>query len=96
MNSRSQARLGFQSTVRAIEPRLLKREQAAAYCGMAAATFGANCGVVPKRVFEGERGLRWDRFDLDRWIDSLSAGTRAGSAYDMLRLLDGEGPREGH
>lgn len=80
-----------------VEPRLLNKVQAASYCGMHSTTFAANCTVRPVRVYPGERGLRWDRFDLDRWIDSLRSGERHMTASDWLeRLGNAEGAREGH
>jgi predicted DNA-binding transcriptional regulator AlpA len=56
----------------AIEPRLLSRKQAAAYCGMCPASFDRVCPVRP--VALGMKNLRYDRRSLDRWIDGLDYG----------------------
>ena len=56
-------------------PRLLRREQAALYCGLGATTFDAEvaAGRAPRPVqlTPGVRG--WDRHDLDEWIEELKA-----------------------
>lgn len=83
--------------VATLEPRLLRKEQAAAYCGLSATVFEGKCSVAPKRLYDGAGGLRWDRFDLDRWIDSLGSGARPTTAEEWLeRLGSGEGARERH
>jgi predicted DNA-binding transcriptional regulator AlpA len=53
-----------------LQPRLLTKQGAAAYCGMSPATFDAICPVKPIRF--SERTIRFDRVALDRWIDGLS------------------------
>lgn len=53
-----------------IEPRMLTREQAANYCGQGS-RFRSHCPVRPKRVAPGQQGLRYDRVELDRWLDTL-------------------------
>ena len=50
-------------------PRLLSREQAAAYMGMAPGTFSARVPIKPLSI--GCRKL-WDRLVLDTWVDALS------------------------
>lgn len=63
-------------------PRLLSREQAAAYCGMSPPSFNEHVKVKPLSF--GRRRL-YDRRDLDAWIDSRRE-TRTGvdwlAAYD--------------
>ena len=51
-----------------LSPRLLSREQAAAYCGVSPTHFSETIGteVGPVRV---RSAVRWDRVALDRWID---------------------------
>ena len=51
-----------------LSPRLLSREQAAAYCGVSPTHFTETIGteVRPVRV---RSAVRWDRVALDRWID---------------------------
>lgn len=64
-------------------PRLLSREQAAAYCGMSPPFFAAMVPVKPirlRRVGSSEKGGRvlYDRRELDAWIDGLRGATPAG------------------
>jgi predicted DNA-binding transcriptional regulator AlpA len=88
-----------------LAPRLLLLKEAAAYLRMGESQFRRVCPVTAKRVAPGERGLRWDRTELDRWIDGLDAAPAPGapsgkaqptSAEDWLeRFGDGEGARRG-
>lgn len=55
---------------RGMTPRLLNREQAAAYCGVGPDLFERSCPVRPVRAF-GNRVL-WDVAALDRWLDAES------------------------
>jgi hypothetical protein len=57
--------------IKKLLPRMLSKIQAAHYCGMGVESFAANCPVNPIRIRPGDRGLRWDVHDLDKWIDSL-------------------------
>jgi hypothetical protein len=52
--------------------RLLNGNQAAECCGMGASSSAVHCPVRSKRVRPGQRGLRWDVRDPDKWIDTLS------------------------
>jgi hypothetical protein len=63
-------RTGKRATQR-IAPRLVYKKEAAFYCGIGVESFTANCPVAPLRVGPGMRGLRYDLYDLDGWIDSL-------------------------
>jgi hypothetical protein len=63
-------RTGKRATQR-IAPRLVYKKEAAFYCGIGVEAFTANCPVAPVRVGSGKRGLRYDLYDLDGWIDSL-------------------------
>lgn len=52
--------------------RLLTRAQAASYCGLSVAAFAVRCSVAP--IDFGDKRLeRFDRLDLDAWIDALKA-----------------------
>jgi hypothetical protein len=51
-------------------PRLLSREEAAAYCGVSPNLFEERVGIKPVRCF-GARRL-WDRVALDLWLDRVS------------------------
>ncbi|GLS53872.1 hypothetical protein GCM10007886_20550 [Methylobacterium gregans] len=59
--------------------RLLKKAQAAAYCGISASAFTRTCPVTPISMAppgrQDERLLRYDVRDLDRWIDGLAEGS---------------------
>lgn len=71
----------------AIQPRLLSREEAAAYCGVSPASLDANCPVKPIRI--GRRAL-WDRRALDTWLDGASGlAPTVGSLTKKLREMRG-------
>ena len=57
-----------------IIPRLLTRQQAAAYCGVSIPTFDGICPVKAVALGTGRRLERFDRVSLDGWIDSLTRG----------------------
>ena len=52
--------------------RMLKKGDAAAYCGVAAARFETLCAVAAVIYPDGTR--LWDVRDLDSWVDSLKTG----------------------
>jgi len=79
-------RLGFQ-----VFPRLFNKAQAANYCGVGIESFAADCSVKPIRVMSGDRGLRWDIQDLNKWIDRLKENSSTDSEnVDWLARLDGQ------
>lgn len=53
-----------------IEPRLLTQAEAAEYCRMSVTTFKAKCSVRPIMML-GVKAPRYDRRQLDAWIDSF-------------------------
>jgi hypothetical protein len=64
-------RLGVVPTVIAlVQPRMLSRKRAAAYCGVSVPMFNAWCPVMPVRA--SSRVLLYDRVQIDRWLDALS------------------------
>lgn len=68
-------------------PRLLSRDEAAAYCGVSPNMFEEHVGVPAFKGF-GSRRL-WDRIALDLWLDRESGITeampkRVGSIADRL------------
>ena len=72
-----------------ILPRLLTREQAAAYCGVSMATLTALCPVKPIALGNSKRLERYDVRHLDEWIDTLREdGAKYGR--DWLAALDGQ------
>jgi hypothetical protein len=56
----------------AIIPRLLTRQQAAAYCGVSIPTFEGICPIKVIALGTGKRLERFDRVSLDGWINSLN------------------------
>jgi hypothetical protein len=74
--------------VRTIEPRLLDRSQAAAYCGISLAVFTVRCPVRPLPMGKGKRLERYDIRDLDEWIDRLGARSASPEAVDWLEKMD--------
>lgn len=55
-----------------IIPRLMSRPEAAAYCGFSVSVFDRECTVRP--IDFGDRRLeRFDRYDLDAWIEQRKA-----------------------
>ena len=74
--------------VRTIEPRLLDRSQAAAYCGISLAVFTARCPVRPLAMGQGKRLERYDIRDLDEWIDRLGARGASSETVDWLEKMD--------
>lgn len=66
-------RIGISARDRALPlpaSRLLAHSQAAAYCSMPRTTFDRICNVRPI-IFPGETVKRFDRRDLDAWIEGL-------------------------
>jgi hypothetical protein len=70
-----------------IVPRLLTRQEAAAYCGVSVPTFDGVCPVKAISLGNGKRLERFDRISLDGWIDSLALNSRQMSK-DWLAELE--------
>lgn len=68
-----------------IEKRMLTPSEAAHYCGMAAKHFSALCPVAPLELRPGER--RFDKRDLDQWIDTEKSGAADANQDAILRRL---------
>lgn len=71
--------------------RLLKKKDAAAYCSMSAPTFGKVCPVQPLILTAGRSSVqRWDKREIDRWIDSRSGlnDNSPRSKDEILKALD--------
>jgi hypothetical protein len=74
----------------AIIPRLLTRQQAAAYCGVSIPTFEGICPIKAIELGPGKRLERFDRVSLDGWISSLTvSGLRPSK--DWLAELENRG-----
>ena len=54
----------------ALPPRLLKKQEAAAYCGVCVSIFDKACPVQPIALLD--RIPRYDRYAIDAWINGLN------------------------
>ena len=63
---------------------MLKKLDAAAYCGLTPAGFERNCKAVPVKYPDGTK--LWDVRDLDAWLDALKTG-QADTDDDILNQL---------
>lgn len=55
-----------------LAPRLLKKTDAARYCGLDPTSFRRECPVRPVKL--GDKTFRYDVRALDKWLDALSGG----------------------
>ncbi len=79
---------------RGVEPRLLGRAEAAAYCGLSIPTFTSTCPVIPIKI---RARVLYDRVAIDRWLDGLSgANAESLPQNEWLRRLDDAHARKGH
>jgi hypothetical protein len=70
-------------------PRLLTREQAAAYCSVSVRTFTGLCPVQPIALGASKRLQRYDVRAIDQWIDTIGSDhTLTGK--DWLKTLEVE------
>lgn len=53
--------------------RMMKKGDAAAYCGIPSGRFEALCKIAPVLYPDGTR--LWDVRDLDAWVDGLKSGS---------------------
>lgn len=68
-----------------IDKRMLKQSEAAIYSGLPIKHFIAACPVRPVELMHG--ALRWDRRDLDLWIDDVKSGAATDSRETILDRL---------
>ncbi len=73
--------------IRSVEPRLLTEAQAAGYCSMSRTVFGRECDVQPIE-FGSAAVKRYDRFDLDAWIDRRKGAPDERPFDHWLEALD--------
>lgn len=64
--------------------RMLKKSDAAAYCGVSAARFETLCRVTAVLYPDGTR--LWDVRDLDAWVDGLKTGALDSDEAILERL----------
>jgi hypothetical protein len=68
-----------------VPKRMMKKTEAAHYCGRSIKGFEAECPVSPVRFANGQ--TRYDVNDLDAWLDQLKSGTSA-EADDIVGRLE--------
>lgn len=71
---------------------MLTRVQAAEYTGLGT-RFVRVCVVRPRRVAPGQQGLRYDREELDRWLDTLPKDGQDTRSHNWLERV-GHDPNE--
>ena len=69
---------------------MLTKAMAAGYCSMGVERFATTCPVAPVEMARGV--LRYDRKNLDRWLDELTNGRRP-TEDELLARFDEEDPR---
>lgn len=67
------------------EKRMMNDAEAASYCGLPTKHFKAVCPVQPVNL--GGKDLRFDKRDLDAWIDREKSGEAAMAKDDILARL---------
>ena len=72
-----------------IAPRLVTRQQAAAYCGISVPTFMLVCPISPVALGKGKRMERYDMRSVDAWLDKLD-NDGASLNNDWLAKWDSE------
>jgi hypothetical protein len=77
----------------ALEPRLLSRELAAAYCGVSVPTFEAECPVIPVKI---RSRVLYDRVAIDAWLDSFTADRPKSTLAELLGKLEDADARPGN
>jgi hypothetical protein len=71
--------------INVIPKRLLKKREAAIYCGRSVKRFEAEVPFSPVRMANGD--LLYDVQDCDKWIDGLKAGAPDSSGDDIIARL---------
>jgi len=64
--------------------RMMKKGDAAAYCGISVGRFSVLCKVSPIEYSDGTR--LWDVRDLDAWLDGLKGGSSDDDESILERL----------
>jgi hypothetical protein len=67
------------------EKRMMSEAEAASYCGLPAKHFKVCCNVQPINL--GGKALRFDKRDLDQWIDTEKTGDADTSRDAILARL---------
>lgn len=79
-----------------MQPRLLTKQGAAFYCGVCVSIFEKACPVRPTLLLD--RIPRYDRFALDRWLDSIDSNIEEEQAsisevWDVRNMHSHKGPK---
>ena len=72
--------------INVVPKRLLKKSEAASYCGRSVKRFEVEAPFPPVRMANGD--LLYDVQDCDRWIDGLKAGAVDNDADDIVARLE--------
>lgn len=75
----------------ALPPRMLLKKDAAAYLGVSAQMFDRDVKVRPVSYGESGSIKRYDREDLDAWVDRQKGGPRVKTADEWLAGFDNDG-----
>ena len=67
------------------EKRMMNEAEASSYCGLAAKHFKVACPVQPVNL--GGKALRYDKRDLDQWIEMEKTGEADTSREAILARL---------
>jgi hypothetical protein len=71
--------------INVVPKRLLKKSEAASYCGRSVKRYEVECPFRPVEMPNGD--LLYDVQDCDRWINSLKNGTKVDDADDIVSRL---------
>jgi hypothetical protein len=71
--------------INVVPKRLLKKSEAASYCGRSVKRYEVECPFPPVRMANGD--LLYDVQDCDRWINSLKNGAKDDDAADIVSRL---------
>lgn len=74
-------------TITVTNQRLLKMPQAASYLNMSIKEFRTICPVAPIDLGTGRDGLRYDRADLDQWLESIKSSNQSARADQLIETL---------
>ena len=67
------------------EKRMMNEAEASSYCGLAVKHFKEACPVQPVNL--GGNAVRFDKRDLDQWIDTVKTGSVDTSREAILARL---------
>jgi hypothetical protein len=74
----------------AVWPRLLTVAQAATYCGLTTTAFAKACPIRPVSAGQDPQTLRFDRYQLDSWIDGKCEISEQSGWQNWLAVMEGK------